>query len=220
MVSSSSNRATGLPIPIVSGQVRYIACLSVGILGGLAAWLLAGGWLYGLLAAVIAQALLYVVWTMLTLTPMDGGRTRDHALKEDLGRALSDLAVLLIMAASLAVVVIMLFLGKQTRVIDACLAISSILVVWGMLHLMYAARYARLYYVEDHGGIDFNSHELPRYTDFFYFAFTLGMTYAVSDCNVTSGRVRAVVLRHAVLSYVFGTMVLACAINLVLNLAA
>ncbi len=43
---------------------------------------------------------------------------------------------------------------------------------------------------------DFNSEQLPEYRDFFYFSYNLGMTYQVSDTNVSSTRIRSVVLRH------------------------
>jgi len=69
------------------------------------------------------------------------------------------------------------------------------------------------------GGIDFNSEEPPSYRDFLYFSYNLGMTYQVSDTNVTSPVVRAIVLRHCLLSYAFGTVILATTINLVVGIA-
>lgn len=87
-----------------------------------------------------------------------------------------------------------------------------------LLHTTYALRYARLYYRDPPGGISFNTTEPPRYSDFYYFAFNMGMTYQVSDTAVSTSEIRAVVLRHGVLSYLFGTLVLAATINLVLGL--
>ena len=80
---------------------------------------------------------------------------------------------------------------------------------------MVTARYAHLYYAGPVGGIDFNGTEPPAYRDFFYFSYNLGMTYQVSDTNVSSAAIRSVVLRHTLLSYVFGTVILAATINLV-----
>ena len=69
-------------------------------------------------------------------------------------------------------------------------------------------------------GIDFNEEAFePAFRDFFYFSYNLGMTYQVSDTAVTSPAIRAVVLRHTLLSYVFGAVVLASTINLVAGLA-
>jgi uncharacterized membrane protein len=84
---------------------------------------------------------------------------------------------------------------------------------------MYAARYAYLYYGPPQGGIDFNSDDPPAYRDFLYFSYNLGMTYQVSDTAVSDSEIRAVVLRHTLLSYVFGAVVLASTINLVAGIA-
>ncbi len=64
-------------------------------------------------------------------------------------------------------------------------------------------------------GIDFNSDDPPAYSDFLYFSYNLGMTYQVSDTDVSSSLIRRVVLRHSLLSYVFGASILATTINLV-----
>jgi len=88
---------------------------------------------------------------------------------------------------------------------------------WASLHLMYAARYAFHFYADGpEGGIDFNEKGYqPAFRDFFYFSYNLGMTYQVSDTGVTNTTIRSIVLRHCLLSYVFGTVVLATTINLV-----
>ena len=66
--------------------------------------------------------------------------------------------------------------------------------------------------------MDFNQDEDPTYRDFAYLAFTIGMTYQVSDTNLTDGRIRATALRHALLSFVFGTAIIATMINVVAGL--
>jgi uncharacterized membrane protein len=87
---------------------------------------------------------------------------------------------------------------------------------------MYASRYAHLYYTPPVGGIDFSPSDQspepgdrPAFRDFFYFSYNLGMTYQVSDTNVTGPKLRSVVLRHCLLSYLFGAAILATTINLV-----
>ena len=84
---------------------------------------------------------------------------------------------------------------------------------------MFTLRYAGIYYRAGGTGVDFNQSEPPEYRDFAYLAFTLGMTYQVSDTNITSTAIRREVLRHAVLSFVFGVIVLTAAINLIVALA-
>ena len=106
-------------------------------------------------------------------------------------------------------------------------ALAAIFMAWAGLHLMYAARYAYLYYTPSAGGIDFNDpNHRPAFRDFFYFSYNLGMTYQVSffffffffDTSVSNPAIRAVALRHCLLSYAFGTIILATAINLVVGL--
>lgn len=111
-------------------------------------------------------------------------------------------------ALSALVVVVLLLVLNNTgagRTAGAAVALGAIFMSWTGLHLTYAARYAYLYCAGPVGGIDFNSAQLPEYRDFFYFSYNLGMTYQVSDTNVSSTRIRAVVLRHCLLSYLFGT---------------
>jgi uncharacterized membrane protein len=89
---------------------------------------------------------------------------------------------------------------------------------WAVVHTVYALRYADLYYGGPPGGIEFNQQELPSYADFAYLAFTVGMTYQVSDTALRTGPIRHTALRHALLSYLFGAVIIAVAINLVANL--
>jgi uncharacterized membrane protein len=123
------------------------------------------------------------------------------------------------LAVSLVVgVVVMLLVNSSTRNSAAAIGLIGVFLTWAMLHLMYTTRYAQLYYREPVGGIDFNSHDHPSYRDFFYFSYNLGMTYQVSDTDVSSTAIRSVVLRHCLLSYIFGTVILAATINLVAGL--
>ncbi len=68
-------------------------------------------------------------------------------------------------------------------------------------------------------GVDFNQTAPPRYADFAYLAFTVGMTFQVSDTTLTTHALRSTALRHALLSYLFGSLILAATVNLVASLA-
>lgn len=58
----------------------------------------------------------------------------------------------------------------------------------------------------------------PDDRDFAYVALTLGMTFQVSDTELQNSDIRATALRHALLSYVFGAVILAAAVNLIAGL--
>jgi uncharacterized membrane protein len=68
--------------------------------------------------------------------------------------------------------------------------------------------------------VDFNQKERPQYSDFAYLSFTLGMTYQVSDTDISNKAIRATVLRHTLLSFVFGAVILATTVNLVAGLGS
>ena len=68
-------------------------------------------------------------------------------------------------------------------------------------------------------GIDFHTDTPPAYSDFLYTAFAVGMSYAISDTDLCTTQIRRIALRHAWLSYLFGTVVVAATINLVAGLA-
>ena len=115
---------------------------------------------------------------------------------------------------------VLLLIRSQNGGSAAVIAPIGVAAVWAGLHLTYVTRYAHLYYRSDAGGIDFNSEHPPAYRDFFYFSYNLGMTYQVSDTSVASTQIRSIVLRHCLLSYAFGTVILATTINLVVGIVS
>jgi uncharacterized membrane protein len=97
--------------------------------------------------------------------------------------------------------------------------IGAIICSWGVVHTVFTLRYAGLSYTGPDGGVDFNETEKPVYADFAYLAFTIGMTYQVSDTALTAKAFRHTALRHALLSYLLGTVIIAATINLAAGLA-
>src|SRR5204862_1896418 len=104
------------------------------------------------------------------------------------------------------------------RALMVSLGRLSVVLSWTVVHTVSALRYARAYYSDPPGGIDFNEADPPTYTDFAYFAFTVGMTFQVADTNITSKAIRRITLHHALLSYLFGAVLLGLVINVVATL--
>jgi uncharacterized membrane protein len=98
------------------------------------------------------------------------------------------------------------------------LSVLSIVLAWSVVHTVYSLRYAKLYYEGTTGGVDFNAEGAPCYIDFAYLALTIGMTFQVSDTNLQSTSIRRTALPHALLSYTFGTLIIATTINLIAGL--
>ncbi len=98
------------------------------------------------------------------------------------------------------------------------LAVVSVVLAWASVHTVYVLRYARLYYGEPIGGIDFNGGDAPSYLDFSYVSLTVGMTSQVSDTSLTRPHLRRTAIHHAPLSYLFAAVVVALMINIVASL--
>ncbi|WP_030686907.1 DUF1345 domain-containing protein [Streptomyces globisporus] len=171
----------------------------------------------GVLAGIAAAETLFVVTGWIVLWPMDATTTHHNVRREEFRPVVEELVVVATSLCGLVGIVVLLLVGHtDLSHAAAATALCGVFMAWAALHLMYATRYAYLYYaLRPGGGIDFNSPAPPKYSDFLYFSFNLGMTYQVSDTNVSSPAVRSIVLRHCLLSYVFGASILATTINLV-----
>ncbi|GAA1538883.1 DUF1345 domain-containing protein [Nocardioides humi] len=175
----------------------------------------------GVLLAVATAGVVYVVLGWVVLWPMDADATRGNATHEDLSPGVDEVVVAAAALGGLGGVVVLLLVGSDgAGRTDAAVALGGVFAAWASLHLMYATRYAHLYYTGTPGGIDFNASDQPAFRDFLYFSYNLGMTYQVSDTSVSSSQIRAVVLRHCLISYVFGAAIIATTINLVVGLVA
>ena len=109
---------------------------------------------------------------------------------------------------------------KNAGPVAMAAVLTSILASWTAIHTIFALRYARMYYSDPVGGVDFHQQEPPRYTDFTYMAVTVGMSFAISDTDLRASAFRRVAQVHALLSYLFGTVILALTVNLVAGLSA
>ncbi len=199
---------------------RLIAAVVAGIVAGLAAAL--AGAAFGVVVGVAAAATTFVVLGWLALWPMDAATTQSHVRREEFRPHVDELIVVGATLCGLgAIVSLVVAGGSAAGSILGAVAVLGVFMTWAALHLMYAARYAYLYYATGADkAIDFNSDEHPTFRDFFYFSYNLGMTYQVSDNSVSTRELRSVVLRLCLLSYVFGTVILATAINLVVGIVS
>ncbi|MBW0108603.1 DUF1345 domain-containing protein [Pseudonocardia sp. KRD-182] len=207
------------PRPRILSWRRLLICLGGGLLAG-GSTAVAGvpeiavlvGW------AVTAGSLLFWVWRI--SWPLDPGGTKRLAEEEGQTRV-TDTAVLAAAVASLAAVVEAL-VRSGTRdavgVLAVVLGITVVIVSWAVVNTVFALKYARLYYAGSDGGIEFGQEEPPAYSDFAYVAFTVGMSFAVPETPIVDTQIRKMGLGHALLSYLFGTLMIAAAVEGVANL--
>ena len=177
-------------------------------------------------AAVLAgwdvAVVIYLVWVFIAVWRLNPGTTARLAKREDPSSAVAELVVLAAGTAMLVAVGFALVRAGQAaggmKAMLVTLGLVSVVLSWTVVHTVFALLYARAYYSEPVGGIEFNEAESPTYTDFAYFAFTVGMTFQVADTNITSKAVRRITLHHALLSYLFGAVLLGLVINVVATL--
>jgi uncharacterized membrane protein len=190
-----------------------------------------GEWDYAFLVGWGLAALIFLGWTWFAIAGMDPAATSAHATLEDPTKRVTQAIVLGASVVSLAGVALLLVKTRSTtgaeEAVAATLAVASIALSWFVVHTLFTLRYALLYYDPDEGGtggtvggIDFGAAGAPCYSDFAYLAFTVGMTFQVSDTEVGTRELRRTVLRQAMLSYLFGSLILASTINLLVSLAS
>lgn len=196
------------------------------VVGGIVALLIGitGNWPYAATIGWAVACAIYIAWVWIVIGGLDATSTSAHATREDPTRTVADILLVLAGVASLIAVAFVLIQAKgshgTTKDLLAGLALASVALSWFLVHTVFTLRYAMLYYSGQDGGIDFNQKEAPTYLEFAYLAFTIGMTFQVSDTNLESRSIRATALRHGLLSFLFGAVILASTINLIAGLAA
>lgn len=168
------------------------------------------------------SSLFLITWIWWAVGDLDAEECKRRASREDPSLRLTEVIILLTGVALLAAVGMALIrAGNATGATKAyliALGLLSVTLSWGLVHTVFMLRYARSYYSRPVGGIDFNEDDPPTYLDFAYLALTIGMTFQVSDTNLTTKGIRRIALSHALLSYLFGAVIVALVINVVSSL--
>jgi uncharacterized membrane protein len=178
-------------------------------------------WEVTVLAGWIIAAVVFTGWIWLTIGTADAERTAALATLEDDSRTAADLVLLSASVISLVAVGFALVKaahgtpGSQGMITSV--AVASVVLAWFSVQTVFTLRYARIFYQGD-PGMSFHEDDRPDYRDFAYVSFTIGMTYQVSDTDLTTKPIRRVATRHALLSYLFGTAIVAMTINVVATL--
>jgi uncharacterized membrane protein len=142
-------------------------------------------------------------------------------------------AIFLIVLASVCISLVgILFVLKNTneslvqKQLHTTVSMIGVALSWFLLHTTFCLRYAHLYYAQSSkddihkGGLVFPGKETELdYFDFAYFSFVIGMTFQVSDVEVTAKNIRRVVLLHGLISFIFNTIIVALTISIIANLS-
>ena len=225
-------RSRLLPIRYVRARPRLFLSLCIGMV---AYWFLpeSGRVVTRLLLSWNLATLFFLVsigWMMIHSSPET---IRRNAVLHDEGRyailTLSSLAAV----ASLFAIIVQLGLVKESagllKAFHIGLAFATILTAWAFIHVMFALHYAHEYFEELRahknaepqlrGGLEIvGVADYPDYTDFAYYAFTVGVANATADINITSRKMRHITLVHSILSFFFNMALLGLTINIAASL--
>jgi uncharacterized membrane protein len=212
-----ANRANSR-LRVTSERTRVAIAAAVGAAAGMSvAWIVP--WQLGVLVGWDATVITLLVWVWASVGRLDGAETARVATAEDNSRQATRVLLLSAAVASLVGVALAITKAKDVSgglaVLMTAVGVLTVVLSWALVHTLFALRYARLYYGGEPGGIDFKNDEPPDFLDFAYVAFTVGMTFQVSDTDVQGRSIRRAILRHALLSYVFGTVIIAVTINVI-----
>ncbi len=177
---------------------------------------------------VFAFCVLALAWLTITTTPPTKLRLR--AQSQDVSRTVIFIFVVLAACAGLFAVGFLFYTNKGTQrphfTFHVLLTLFAVIASWCLVHTVFGLRYAHKFYGDDNdprtdryaGGLDFPGERLPDYMDFAYFSFVIGMTFQVSDVEITTREFRQLVLAHGILSFAFNTVILALTVNTVSSL--
>lgn len=212
---------------------RAALSVSLGAVAGIIGWKWLG--LVGkvaFLAGWILALTIYLVLMGIVIFQADSIMTRKRASRDEPNRVI--LLIVLSMVALIGNVCVGVILtsagNKHPGHVSLLVGLSvwAVIMSWCLLHATVGQHYARLYYEETdaqgrsfpggmRGGFSFHGNEQPDYRDFMYISFTVGLTYAISDVNVTSAAQRRMVLIHSVVSFFFYTTILGVVLNAILT---
>lgn len=182
-------------------------------------------WWMAAVAGWDAAALTFLVISWAIILRADGARTRQLAVREDETRGSA--AVLLVGASVVSLLGAGFALhlageeGGPPQEVLVGMAAVTVMLSWAVINTVYTLRYADMHFGLAGPGITFgdaSGHDQPAYRDFAYVAFTIGMTYQVSDTTVCNPRIRRAVFSHALLAYLFSVVIIGGAVNLIAGL--
>lgn len=217
----------GLPWRVITARPN----LAIGLLCGLLSWPFLPSWLAAATKALLAWntgVIVYLVLSAMLFIRQRPDRMRIDAERQEEGEWtifwITLAAVIFSFVAILGVFANTKDQHGSARDLHVALVAVTLFLSWLMTHTSFAYRYAHEYYElkpgssEVEGGLDFPGGEEPDYFDFVYFALVIGMTFQVSDVEITSRKFRRLATLQGLLGFLFNTIILALTVNIAAGL--
>ena len=211
---------------------RAELCLLLGGVMYAIDWRLGWGWELSFLCGWIVALTAYLVLAYIVIFTADAQMTRERVSQVDPTRWLLLIVLTLVaLLGNMSVAVILTAVGHRSALharLLLGLSVVAVILSWFLLHTAYGVHYARLYYedTDSHGrpfpeglrlGFVFPGTPEPTYQDFLYVSFAIGLSYAMSDVNVTNEIQRRTVLIHSIISFFFYSTVLGVVLNTIVT---
>ena len=175
-------------------------------------------------------SLCMIVMSWITFSITTSQQIREQSKVQDSSRTIIFLIILISTLASFLAVTLLLMTKEKFKNAESfhlVIAIAGMVLSWFFIHTIFTLRYAHIFYGDDEdkpgthaGGLEFPGDKKPDYLDFAYFSFVLGMTFQVSDVQITSKRLRRIAMVHGLLSFGYNTIMIALTINLIAGFGA
>ncbi len=223
--ATASQRHRSKPMRIFHGHLKLFVAAAAGFL---LFPFLPGDWRMTtrMLVAWDFASVIYLIAAVIVIREFDIHQVQVRAEEADEGGPAVLILTVATALASLAAIVIELGSAHAVKIPAVqqtafILAAVTVLLSWTAIHTIFAFHYAHLYYrgpgIHGHG-LEFPSDPQPDYWDFVYFSFVVGMTFQVSDVQVTGKKMRRLVVAHGLVSFVFNVTILALTVNIGANL--
>jgi len=172
----------------------------------------------------------FITSTLLMMGECDETKIRERAAREDEGQHFILGLAVVAAAASIVAIAAELSLAKTEhgllKGLRVALAFGTVLGSWLFVQMVFALHYAHEFYdgLDDgprgqhQGGLAFPGDDLPDYWDFLHFGAVIGVAAQTADVAFTSKAMRRTGTVHALVAFVFNTVVLALTINLLAGL--
>ncbi len=170
-------------------------------------------------------SLCMIAMTWITFSITTSQQIREQAKVQDSSRTLIFFIILISTLASFLAVLLLLVTKQKFKSAESfhlIIAVVGMILSWFLIHTIFTLRYAHIFYGDNEekpethaAGLEFPGDKKPDYMDFAYFSFVLGMTFQVSDVQITSKHFRKIAMWHGMLSFGYNTIMIALTINLI-----
>jgi len=204
-------------LPFFHAHRRMLLCGLLALAAGGGAYALKAPVSLAILLGFDTGALVFLLVTARVFAQASPAAMRVHAKQQDVGR----LGVLWSSVALSCVVMVALWVELRGQdgasgAVGTLAAAVTIVLSWLYMNMIFALHYAHGYYGHHSAtqkGLEFPGDDDPDYWDFAYFALVLGMTFQVSDVQISNRRVRRLALMHSVIAFFFNVVIIAISVN-------